>query len=220
MDACAVANLACRNGILTYCLGPEAPVDDSVRLFDALTAVVKVELFSISQVHMEELLEKKQAAEAHDKSAAAKPKKDPEERVDLAPVECAVKRLMDTLQSYNYKDDLNAWEQAINIAMLMQVSAKTLWFNYRQLYLGRTRKRSSDLLPYGGAEVINKFGEAKHWKEMLQWLLDHDVAAVDTIGKCKVAILRYTADRASNLEQLDVSPDIRRVYAELPAKHE
>ena len=111
MGACAVANLACRNGILTYCLGPEAPVDDSVRLFDALTAVVKVELFSINQVHMEEFLEKKQAAEAPDKSAAAKPKKDPEEGVDLGPVERAVKRLMDTLQSYNYKDDLNAGDQ-------------------------------------------------------------------------------------------------------------
>ncbi|CAE7675278.1 unnamed protein product, partial [Symbiodinium pilosum] len=170
MGACAVANLACRNGILTYCLGPEAPVDDSVRLFDALTAVVKVELFSINQVHMEEFLEKKQAAEAPDKSAAAKPKKDPEEGVDLGPVERAVKRLMDTLQSYNYKDDLNAGDQ------------------HRH--------------PYAGAEVINKFGEAKHWKEMLQWLLDHDVATVDTIGKCKVAILRYTADGASNLEQL------------------
>ena len=54
--ACAVANLAIRNGLLRLCV-PGTPMDDTVRTLDALASVPKTQVYSVNQMSIEHEME-------------------------------------------------------------------------------------------------------------------------------------------------------------------
>ena len=61
------------------------------------------------------------------------------------------------------------------------INGDNAFFNFRQRFFSRKRKRCADLERYGGAEMVSKFGDSARWSKMLAFA-------------CSKNLLEYKAD--------------------------
>ena len=145
--AIATANVAMRNGLLHFVLGPQVPPDPQVRGLDALAAIPRTELCAVNQFLAERHILQKHH---HEKKHGDSPVEEKEEIPNLEPIEFASRRLFDGLAAVNTDDGGHLLEAADLEGIPCKVNARTEWYNFRQLHFARPRKRQQGVLVLGG----------------------------------------------------------------------
>ena len=137
--AMATANVAMRNGLLRFALSEKAPLDNQVRILDSLAAIPKMELASVNQL-LAEMLIQQQKLQMEKRTAENKAEPKIEEIPNLDDVDFAARRLFDALGKETDGDRFLI-DQAVDPGIPLKINAKTPWYNFRQLYFARSRKR-------------------------------------------------------------------------------
>ena len=212
--AIATANVAARNGLLRLALGANAPADASIRLLDALAAIPRMELCSVNQFLAEKHISMQRATVDKQRADQKAPAED-EIIPDLQPIEFAGRRLLDGLAAHEpTAEETELFSLAENPGIPYKINQKSVWYNFRQLHFSRTRKRQEGLLRYGGSQVLNTFGTAAGWGELLDSLVERKVCQVSQDGK--TALIRYCRDGTTYLDKLCVSRSASGNYVQSP----
>ena len=223
--ACCVGNLAIRNGLLRHAV-PRAPLDSTIRSLDSLAGLAKTELYGINQMRVDRMLHKAEQREAKRfqtadealEEADAEARSAPDWIATLDAAELAIRKLIDAIAS-----DPEAWESATSETggIPLRVPADSIWFNFRQINFSRKRARMlANYKQYGGIDNLNKFGEAKKWKEMLA-LVAHNGVAVNIDAEAEHAqavavFIRKTEPGRNFLSKIHASQRALELYAALP----
>ena len=189
-----VANAAQRNGLARWAFSRAMPLDDTVRLFDTLATLPKMEIFSVNQLDLEKEIRLKQLdknkqcgrQQSGDKGNEGAEITNTEIMyLEWTPIELASKLLFDALHKNTIKleQDTSVWDLASTEGIPMKLAVKTFWYNWRQMWFYRRRARES-LPAYGADEnavwgIVNKHAEHHAWKNLFDYFVEKKAAYKD-----------------------------------------
>ena len=192
--ACSAANVAARNGLLRFALGRDAPVDNRIRLLDALTAVPKIQLFSANQLAAERAVQEANGASKGAGRSASDVPLVAEPPLALSGMDFACRRLFDALAEDSTEVNFpgvphrtKLWDVAITDGVPLKISGGTPWFNFRQMFFTRKRKDVPALQRYGGVANLVAHGAAPKWKCVLAHLVEQSAGKLED-GKVTIRV--------------------------------
>ena len=163
-------------------------MDDQIRLIDALTAIPKIQLFSNNQMA---------AARGAGWSGPVAP---------LSDVDFACRRLFDALADDMWalpgtaeRPRTKVWDVAFADGIPMKINGGTVWYNFRQMFFTRKRKRGADLLRYGNLLILSAHGAADGWKKLLGHLVNKEAGKIEN-GKVRIRVPTSCRDWLDSLK--------------------
>lgn len=214
----AVSNVACRNGLLRYALDAAVPLDPHIRSLDAFAALSKTELYTVNQLRIERLLAQRLAETSKGPSREEPGKVSEAPPSGLSPVDLAARRFFDALTDPSGPvddDGQSAWSVAVGSGVPLAVNAHTIWYNFRQLFFSRKRKRCASLSKYGGIDNLNSHGGASGWRALLEQLVVEGVAV--KTEDYKRILVQKSLRGSTYLKKLEILLQPYTEYSKLPA---